>query len=117
MLNSIESDNSSKNNFFEKYSLKKRGALTNEEFKNFANLESDISRCKFIRLSLKDKNDLAITREYKGKSLDIALNYKKLGNQSFQNQNWLEALAHYNRSYISTPAENGLFRISFIHYN
>lgn len=81
--------------------------LTAEQVKNFANLEDDASRYKFISQNPTIK-DFKITLYNKSiKNNDLANEYKLRGNREFQQKNWTASLEAYNKGMLLMPPENG----------
>lgn len=80
--------------------------LNAEQVKNFANLETDEARYKFISQNPSVK-DFQVTRNKSIKNIQLALDFKQKGNKAFQNQNWIAALDFYNKGLLVLPAEHG----------
>lgn len=94
-----------------------RKNIGQNEFNDFAQLESDEKRFEFINALKSIVTELKLAREFKGKNLERSLEFKNLGNKAFQKESWTEALAHYNLCYLATPEGNGkwLFDQNSIH--
>lgn len=86
-----------------------QSTLNAEQVKNFANLESDEARCKFVS-QLKTVKEFQVTRNESIKSSKLALDFKQKGNKAFQQQHWLSALDYYNKALLLLPSENGELR-------
>lgn len=84
-----------------------RSSIGQNEFNDFAQLESNEKRFEFINALKSIVSELKLAREYNGKNLQRSFEYKKHGNLAFQKENWNEALACYNLCYMSTPDTNG----------
>ncbi|XP_065073779.1 SET and MYND domain-containing protein 4 [Ochlerotatus camptorhynchus] len=95
-----------KDGFFQKYCETMLSGISQNEFNDFAQLESDEKRFEFINALKSIVTELKLAREFNGKSLERSFEYKKLGNLAFQKENWNEALACYNLCYLSTPDTN-----------
>lgn len=80
--------------------------LNSEQVKNFANLESDEARYKFVS-QVESIKDLKLTRNASLKNVKLALDFKQKGNKAFQSQHWISALDCYNKGLLLMPAENG----------
>lgn len=83
--------------------------LTAEQVKNFANLENDEARFKFISQQQSVK-DFQVTKNKSIKNLTLALDFKQKGNKEFQAKNWIAALDFYNKGLLLLPADHGMFR-------
>lgn len=81
-------------------------SLNAEQVKNFANLENDEGRFKFVS-QLDDVKKFQVTHNESIKSLSLALDFKQKGNKAFQHQNWLAALDFYNKALLLLPSEAG----------
>lgn len=83
-----------------------------EQLKNFANLDSDEARFKFVHglNGVRAFDELKCSADQsKMKNPIVALELKKRGNLAFQAQNWPVALNFYNKSQLVIPAENGIY--------
>lgn len=82
--------------------------------KNFANLDSDENRFKFVHNldGVRIFNELKCTSE-KSKNAVLALELKKRGNLAFQAKHWTAALELYNKCQLITPPENGMIWYSY----
>lgn len=82
-------------------------SLNAEQVKNFANLENDEGRFKFVS-QLDDVKNFEVTHNNESiKSASLALEFKQKGNKAFQQQNWLAALDFYNKALLLLPADEG----------
>lgn len=81
--------------------------LSAEQVKNFANLENDEARFKFISQHESVKN-FQVTKNKSIKNLTLALDFKQKGNRAFQAKNWIVALDFYNKGLLLLPAEHGM---------
>ncbi|XP_001865735.2 SET and MYND domain-containing protein 4 [Culex quinquefasciatus] len=95
-----------KDGFFQKYCESLRKSITQNEFNDFAQLDSGEKRFNFINGLKSIVTELKLAREFNGKSLERSLDLKNLGNKSFQKESWNEALAYYNLCYMATPESN-----------
>ncbi|XP_031636986.1 SET and MYND domain-containing protein 4-like [Contarinia nasturtii] len=85
---------------------KLQSSLNAEQVKNFANLEDDASRYKFISNNPVIK-DFQITLYDKSiKNDDLANEYKLRGNREFQKKNWTASIESYNKGLLLMPPEN-----------
>lgn len=84
--------------------------LNSEQVKNFANLESDEARYKFVSQNESIKQ-IQLTRNASLKNIKLALDFKQKGNKAFQKQQWLMALDFYNKGLLLMPAENCKYSI------
>lgn len=81
--------------------------LNAEQVKNFANLEDDEGRFKFVS-QLGDVKNFQVTHNIESiKSASLALEFKQKGNKAFQQQNWLAALDFYNKALLLIPGYEG----------
>lgn len=80
--------------------------LSAEQVKNFANLENDEARFKFLSQHQSVKN-FQVTKNKSIKNLTLALDFKQKGNKAFQAKNWLAALDFYNKGLLLLPSEHG----------
>lgn len=99
-----------KKDFFKDFYVEVEQNCSDEELKNFANLDTDEARFKFVQ-QLPSVQKLDVTCGHNGgtkKNADIAIELRKLGNNAFQNKNWPVALDFYNKCQLITPAENGM---------
>lgn len=80
--------------------------LNAEQVKNFANLDDDEARYKFV---VQDPNlkEFTVSRNESIKNLKLSLDFKQKGNGEFQSQNWKSALDFYNKGLLLVPAEHG----------
>lgn len=80
--------------------------LNAEDVKNFANLNNDEARLKFV---VQDPNlkEFIVSRNASIKNVKLALDFKQKGNTAFQSQNWKLALDFYNKGLLLLPAEHG----------
>lgn len=93
--------------FIKEIFQKLQSNLNAEQVKNFANLEDDESRFKFISQNPSIK-DFQVTLYSKTiKNADFALEFKLKGNRAFQQENWMAALDYYNKGLLLLPQENG----------
>ncbi|KAL9692280.1 hypothetical protein quinque_015869 [Culex quinquefasciatus] len=95
-----------KDGFFQKYCESLRKSITQNEFNDFAQLDSGEKRFNFINGLKSIVTELKLAREFNGKSLERSLDLKNLGNKSFQKESWNEALAYYNLCYMAAPESN-----------
>lgn len=79
--------------------------LSSEQLKNFANLECDEARYKFVSQNDTIK-EFTLTRNATIKNAQLALDFKQKGNKAFQNQQWLAAIDFYNKALLLMPGEN-----------
>lgn len=94
--------------------------LNSEQIKNFANLETDEARYKFISQNESVKQ-IQLTPNASLKNVKLALDFKQKGNKAFQAQNWLSSLDFYNKGLLLIPAENRKFQfivifLTFLHH-
>lgn len=80
--------------------------LNAEQVKNFANLEDNEARYKFISQSSGPK-EFVVSRNASIKNTKLSLDFKQKGNNAFQKQNWIAALDFYNKGLILLPSDNG----------
>lgn len=80
--------------------------LNAEQVKNFANLEDDAGRFKFV-LQNEGLKEFVVSRNPSIKNSKLALDFKQKGNHAFQKQNWKEALDFYNKGLLLLPEEHG----------
>lgn len=107
MGRSFEED-SLKKGFIKELFEKLQSNLNAEQVKNFANLENNEARYKFISQNPGLK-EFVVSQNASIKSTKLALDFKQKGNQAFQKQNWLTALGFYNKALILLPSDNGEF--------
>ena len=100
-------DNGRNSDFFHQYCKEIRSNLGENKLNEFAELKDNESRFKFVNGIKNIVQELKLTREFKGKNLEKALECKTSGNKAFQKSNWMMALICYNSSYIYSPNENG----------
>lgn len=80
--------------------------LNAEQVKNFANLDNDEARYKFVSQNASLK-EFTVSRNESIKNLKLSLDFKQKGNGAFQSQNWKSALDFYNKGLLLIPAEHG----------
>ncbi|CRL06994.1 CLUMA_CG020005, isoform A [Clunio marinus] len=108
-----------KSGFFLNFYQKIRNNLKSEEIQAFTESNSNQERFNFAYRVSHVHDRLKIHRHERGsplqpdkdeiffyKDLKCAMEMKKVGNKFFQNQQWMEALNFYNKSYIMMPKEN-----------
>lgn len=80
--------------------------LNTEQVNNFANLDNDEARFKFVA---QDQNlkEFSVSRNESIKNAKLALEFKQKGNGAFQSQDWKSAIDFYNKGLLLLPAENG----------
>lgn len=85
-----------------------QSTLTAEQIKNFANLEDDTSRLKFVS-QIDSVKEFQVTKNRNDsmKNLALALDFKQKGNKAFQSQSWNVAVDFYNKSLLLLPSDNG----------
>ncbi|KAM7345838.1 SET and MYND domain containing, class 4, member 3 [Cochliomyia hominivorax] len=96
--------------FFAEYYFNLKNSITNfdNEIENIKLCKNDLERVKFLEnfqgvAELDDK--LPIGREFTGKSVAIAAEFKEKGNLAFKSKLWMEAMAFYTKSYIALPED------------
>lgn len=92
--------------FLQELLQKLQSNLSAEQVKNFANLDNDEARIKFVVQNANLK-EFTVTRNSTIKNVELALDFKKKGNTAFQSQNWKSALDFYTKGLLLLPAENG----------
>lgn len=80
--------------------------LNGEQVKNFANLDTDEARFRFV---VQDPNlkEFTVSRNESIKNIKLALDFKQKGNNAFQSQDWKSAMGFYNKGLLLLPAEHG----------
>lgn len=106
-------DETESKGFIKELFLKQQSSLNAEQVKNFANLENDAARVKFV-LQNSDSKEFTVSRNALIKNIELALEFKQKGNNAFQSQNWKIALNFYSKGLLLMPAENGRFN-SLLH--
>lgn len=99
-------DHGESKGFIKELFQKLQSNLNAEQVKNFANLEDDEARYKFISQNSCLK-EFEVTRNASIKNHKLAMDFKQKGNKGFQSQNWLSALDFYNKALLLLPPENG----------
>lgn len=108
------SDETETKGFLKGLFQKLQSNLNAEQVKNFANLDNDEERFKFV---VKDANlkEFTVSRNASIKNLKLSLDFKQKGNSEFQRQNWKSALDFYNKGLLLLPAEHGEHALYSIH--
>lgn len=100
------SDQTESKGFLKELFEKLQTDLNAEQVKNFANLECDEARFKFVSQA-ENLKKFKVSRNPSIKSEKLALEFKNKGNKAFQKENWREALDFYNKGLLLLPAEHG----------
>lgn len=97
-----------KEGFLKELLQKLQSNLNAEQVNNFANLDNDEARFRFV---IQDPNlkEFSVSRNASIKNVTLALEFKQKGNSAFQRQDWKSALDFYNKGLLLLPAENGKY--------
>lgn len=99
-------DDTESKGFLKELLQKLQSNLNAEQVKQFANLDDDEARYKFV---VKDPNlkEFTVSRNASIKNVKLALDFKQRGNAAFKDQVWKSALDFYNKGLLLLPAEHG----------
>lgn len=93
--------------FIKEIYQKLQSGLNAEQVKNFANLEDDEARFKFVSQQPSVKDFKVTLYSDSIKNSDLAIEFKLKGNRAFQQKDWRTALDFYNKGLLLLPQENG----------
>lgn len=82
-----------------------QSTLTAEQIKNFANLENDRDRFKFVS-QIDNVKKFEVLRNGIIKNATLALDFKQKGNDAFKQQNWNIAVDYYNKGLLLLPGDS-----------
>lgn len=88
-----------------------QSALTAEQIKNFANLENDRDRFKFVS-QIENVKKFEVLRNGIIKNATLALDFKQKGNIAFKQQNWNVAVDFYNKGLLLLPGDNSKWMLA-----
>lgn len=81
-----------------------QSTLTAEQIKNFANLENDRDRFKFVS-QIDNVKRFEVVRTGVIKNWTLALDFKQKGNVAFKQQSWNVAVDFYNKGLLLLPGD------------
>lgn len=99
-------DETESKGFLKELLQKLQSNLNAEQVKNFANLDSDEARFRFV-VQNSNLKEFTVSRNTSIKNIQLALDFKQKGNNAFQSQDWKTALGFYNKGLLLIPAEHG----------
>lgn len=82
-----------------------QSTLTSEQIKNFANLENDRDRFKFVS-QIDNVKKFEVLRNGIIKNAALALDFKQKGNDAFKQENWNLAVDYYNKGLLLLPGDD-----------
>lgn len=99
-------DETESKGFLKELLQKLQSNLNAAQVKQFADLDTDAARYKFV---VQDPNlkEFTVSRNASIKNVKLALDFKQKGNVAFKSQSWKSAVDFYNKGLLLLPANHG----------